>query len=116
MKNPDNTTRWRDWLSAYEVAYEGLPEKMSIPCPNCGSDTLNLAFTGLPRDRVGYGSFWCSTCMFGIHLSRCPVPDGVPMDSIYTPPEERMTHIPNYKLVPPDADDDEDDDVVDIQF
>lgn len=113
----ENTASWHQWLSAYSRAYDLLPETSDEVCPNCGARSLNLAFTGLPRDRVGYASFWCGTCMFGIHLSRVPVPDDVPMDSVYTAPSERHVQIPNYRVVPQGADDDDDDeDVESFQF
>lgn len=112
----ENTASWRQWLSAYSRVYDLLPEPSDEACPNCGAHTLMLAFTGLPRDRVGYASFWCSTCMFGIHLSRVPVPDDVPMDSIYVPESERNVRIPNYRVVRQDADDDDDEDVESFQF
>ena len=100
-----NTASWSEWISAYARAYDILPESAAdAGCPNCGARTLGLAFTGLVQDRVGYASFWCSTCLFGIHLSRVVVPDGVPMESIDTPPGERTRQIPNYRIVPEEAD------------
>lgn len=111
----ENKASWKDWLAAYVRAYELLPDSSPGVCPNCGARTLNLAFTGLVRDRVGYASFWCSTCMFGIHLSRVAVPDDVPMDSVYTPERDRSVTIPNYKVVPEGIDDDGDD-VESFQF
>lgn len=112
----ENRASWRDWLAAYVRTYESLPDSSAEACPNCGARTLNLAFTGLVPDRVGYASFWCSTCLFGIHLSRVPVPDDVPMDSVYTPESDRSATVPNYKVVPQSIDDDDDDDVESFQF
>lgn len=103
-------------VSTYARAYELLPgAPEDAACPNCGARTLNLAFTGLVRDRVGYASFWCSTCLYGIHLSRVAVPDGVPMESIEVPPHERTRKVPNYRLVPEDTGD-SDGDVEAFQF
>ncbi|WP_329176472.1 hypothetical protein [Streptomyces sp. NBC_01477] len=113
----ENRASWHEWLSAYTRAYDALPASNADVCPNCASAALHLAFTGLPRDRVGYASFWCSACQFGIHLSRVPVPDDVPMDSVYTPAHDRSAHIPNYTVVAQDAEDDgDDDDVESFQF
>lgn len=112
-----NTASWKEWLAAYVDAYESLPGPVGGGCPNCGAGTLNLVFTGLVEDRVGYASFWCSTCLFGIHLSRVAVPDGVPMDSVYTPVQERSADIPNYTVVREGTDaDDDDGDVESFRF
>jgi hypothetical protein len=98
---------WGDWMAAYEQHYDRLPHAApDVRCPNCGAPKLNLTFCGLPTDRVGYASFWCDNCLTGIHLSRCPVPDGVPMESIHTPVEQRVAHTPHHTLVWP-ADEDE---------
>ena len=99
------TASWGAWLSAYELCYKALPTPPEdSACPNCGAERLRLAFTGLEEERVGYATFWCDGCLVGIHLSRCPVPDGVPMDSIHTPVDQRSVRIPNYTLIWPDED------------
>lgn len=103
----ESRASWKDWLAAYVRAYELLPDSSSDACPNCGARTLNLAFTGLVADRVGYASFWCSTCLFGIHLSRVPVPDDAPMDSVYAPERDRNVTVPDYTVVPESVDDDD---------
>jgi hypothetical protein len=99
------TARWDAWLSAYEQHCTALPESAKrVGCPNCGAERLRLAFTGVAEQRVGYASFWCDGCLVGIHLSRCPAPEGVPIDSIHTPVEERSVRVPNYTLLWPDED------------
>ncbi|WP_328468212.1 hypothetical protein [Streptomyces sp. NBC_00448] len=97
---------WGDWMAAFQQRYDRLPRTApDARCPNCGARELNLTFCGLPADRVGYASFWCDGCLTGIHLSRCAVPDDVPMDSVHTPVEQRTAHTPNYVLVWPTDED-----------
>jgi hypothetical protein len=97
------TASWGAWLSAFERHYATLPASPGPgDCPNCGTPALRLTFTGVEEERVGYAAFWCDGCLFGIHLSRCRVPEGVPMDSIHTPVERRSVRIPNYTLLWPD--------------
>lgn len=99
------TASWGTWLSVYEQWYKALPAAAAgSACPNCGDERLRLAFTGRRDERVGYATFWCDGCLVGIHLSRCHVPDGVPMDSLETPVEQRAVRIPNYTLLWPDED------------
>lgn len=97
------TASWGVWLEAYEQHCKALPGRANHrPCPSCGSDDLRLTFTGQPEQRVGYAAFWCDDCLVGIHLSRCPVPEGVPMESLDTPVEQRAVRVPNYTLLWPD--------------
>jgi len=97
------TASWGVWLEAYEQHRKALPEQEAHrPCPSCGADELRLTYTGLPQERVGYAAFWCDGCLVGIHLSRCPVPDGVAMESLETPVEQRAVRVPNYTLLWPD--------------
>ena len=97
------TASWGAWLEAYEQHYKALPGRATHrPCPSCGEDGLRLTFTGQPDRRVGYAAFWCDGCLVGIHLSRCPVPEGVPMESLDTPVEQRAVRVPNYTLLWPD--------------
>ncbi|MEV4831050.1 hypothetical protein AB0K25_22365 [Micromonospora sp. NPDC049257] len=88
-----------EWLDAYDVVYRALPAPSDLPCPNCGHQTLRLAFTAPPGTRHGYASFWCDTCLEGIHLSRAPIPDGVTALSLDLPAGERTRGIPNYRLI-----------------
>lgn len=76
-------------------------------CPNCGGTDLRLVFSGRaerPEGRTGYAAFWCDGCLVGIHLSRCAVPDGVPMESLDTPVDQRAVRVPDYTLLWPDED------------
>lgn len=99
------TAGWGAWVTAYELCHKALPERAAhVDCPNCGADGLRLTFTGLPEERTGYAAFWCDGCLVGIHLSRCRVPDGTPMESLQTPVEQRAVRVPNYTLLWPDED------------
>lgn len=88
-----------EWLDAYDIVYRTLPTTSDLRCPNCGHRTLHLVLTGPPGSGFGYASFWCNTCLEGIHLSRAPVPDGVRVLPLDLPAEERNRSIPNYRLV-----------------
>ncbi|WBC15867.1 hypothetical protein O7600_03225 [Micromonospora sp. WMMA1998] len=88
-----------DWLDAYNVFYRALPATFDPPCRNCDHRTLRMVFTGPPAAGYGYVSFWCDTCLEGIHVSRAPVPAGVAARPIDAPDEERGRDIPNYRLV-----------------
>ncbi|SCG40975.1 hypothetical protein [Micromonospora humi] len=90
---------FESWLGAYEAVYRTLPATSDLQCPNCGHRTLRVVFTGPTGADYGYVSFWCDTCLEGIHLSRAPVPAGVIARSIDAPAEERNRGIPNYRLV-----------------
>jgi hypothetical protein len=101
------TASWTAWVTAFELRYKQLPEDHGTggaldPCPDCGAEALRLTFTGAEGSRVGYASFWCDACLVGIHLSRCAVPDGVPMESLATPVEQRSVRVPDYTLLWPD--------------
>jgi hypothetical protein len=88
-----------DWLDVYEEVYAALPQDAGLACPNCGHHTLRLVYTGdLDRD-VGYGAFWCDTCLLGISISRATIPDGAIVRDIRLPSEERLPKIPNFRLV-----------------
>lgn len=100
------TSSWGAWLEAFERCYKELPDPArDVTCPDCGAPELRLSFCGLEAERVGYASFWCDACLTGVHLSRCLVPDGVPMESLRTPVEQRAVRVPNYTLVWPGEDD-----------
>ncbi|MDG4800991.1 hypothetical protein [Micromonospora sp. WMMD980] len=90
---------FEEWLDAYEIFYRTLPTRPELPCPNCGHQTLSMVFTGPPGAGYGYVSFWCDTCLEGIHLSRAPIPAGVTARSIDAPAADRRSGIPNYRLV-----------------
>lgn len=90
-----------DWEDAYEEVHAAIPRDAGVACPNCGHRTLRLVFTGdLDRD-VGYGSFWCATCLLGISTSRATIPEGAVVRDIHLPRAERVPRIPNFTLVIP---------------
>ncbi len=91
------------WYAAYQAIYQALPGDAHVRCPNCGYDSLRLAFTGLPADRVGFASFWCDHCRYGLHLSRVLVPGGVDIIPIDLPDDEHARLVPDYMLVLPDG-------------
>jgi hypothetical protein len=93
------TASEEEWYAAYEAVYRALPEDPHVPCPNCGHDALRLVYTGIVSQRIGYVSFWCDNCRYGLHLSHATVPDGVDMLPLGLPPEEHERHVPNYTLV-----------------
>ena len=88
-----------DWLAAYSDVYDAIPDDSRLPCPNCGHTTLRLVFTGDPEMSIGYGHFWCDTCLQGIGISRAPIPDGAVMQNIHDDREDRQPKIPNFTLV-----------------
>ncbi|SCF06868.1 hypothetical protein GA0070607_5138 [Micromonospora coriariae] len=88
-----------EWLDAYDVVYRTLPVTSDLRCPNCGHRTLRLVFTGPRGSGYGYASFWCDTCLEGIHLSRVPIPDGVAARPLDAPAEDRNRGIPDYRIV-----------------
>ncbi|MCP2323905.1 transcription elongation factor Elf1 [Hamadaea flava] len=90
---------WEQWQDAYEAAYEAVPADPPTSCPNCGHETLRLVFTGDVGKGVGYGAFWCDTCLQGISISRAPLPEGAVVRDIHADPADREPKIPNYTLV-----------------
>ncbi|GGM06656.1 MULTISPECIES: hypothetical protein [Micromonospora] len=87
-----------DWLEAYDHVYRTSPGSSDLPCPNCGRSTLRLVFTGPPDMDVGYASFWCDTCLEGIHISRAVIPAGAIVRSLATAAAERVPAVPDYHL------------------
>ncbi|WP_434740257.1 hypothetical protein [Micromonospora sp. SH-82] len=87
-----------DWVEAYEKVYRSLPASSEPPCPNCGNPTLRLVFTAPPGERFGFASFWCDTCLEGIHISRTLLPPGATTRSLAVPAEDREPVIPDYRL------------------
>lgn len=88
-----------DWLEIYGEVYDAIPRDPRPACPNCGHHTLRLVFTGDPELGVGYGFFWCETCLLGIGICRAPIPDGAIVRDRNLPPDERLPKIPNFRLV-----------------
>lgn len=101
MNLPQHAT-FEEWYAAYAEVYQALPGDAHVRCPNCGYDRLHIAFTGLPADRVGFASFWCDHCRYGLHFSRASVPDGVAVIPIDLPDAEHARLVPDYTLVRPD--------------
>ncbi|MFI5891005.1 hypothetical protein ACIA5D_12925 [Actinoplanes sp. NPDC051513] len=93
------TATYEDWLDVYDVVYDAVPGNADVACPNCGHHTLRLVFTADPDRDVGYGSFWCDTCLLGVGLSRVVIPDGAIVRDRRLPPEERVPKVPNFRLV-----------------
>ncbi|MFD8497653.1 hypothetical protein [Amycolatopsis sp. NPDC059657] len=89
------------WEKAYGDFCEELPGKAAAVCPNCGHDALRIAFVANERDRIGSAMFWCEFCLFGIHISRTRVPEGVDFLLRGTPWGEISKHVPEYTLVYP---------------
>ena len=87
------------WLAAYSAVYDAVPDDADLACPNCGHKTLRLVFTGDLDRGIGYGHFWCDTCLQGIGISRAPIPDGATVQNIHDPREDREPKIPNFQLV-----------------
>jgi hypothetical protein len=88
-----------DWLVAYSETYDAVPSDGDLPCPHCGHRTLRLVFTGDLDRGLGYGHFWCDTCLQGIGISRAPIPEGAVVQDIRLPREQREPKIPNFTLV-----------------
>jgi hypothetical protein len=87
------------WLDAYGEAYDGLPGRSDLPCPNCGYRTLRLVFTARAGRPAGYAAFWCDTCLEGIHISRTAVPEGAVVRDGDAAPPDRVPHIPDFRSV-----------------
>jgi len=88
-----------DWLVAYSDVYDAIPGDAGVTCPHCGHQTLRLVFTGDIDQALGYGHFWCDTCLQGIGISRAPIPEGALVQDIHLPRDEREPRIPNFTLV-----------------
>ncbi|MGW6058721.1 hypothetical protein [Streptomyces sp. NPDC055189] len=100
---------WQDWTSAYERAYEEPSAVRDIECPNCTNRTLVLVFSEKLEGGIGYASFWCDTCMYGIHLSRTQIPDVaevITLDGV----DDTQVQIKDYIVVWPAASDPDDED------
>jgi hypothetical protein len=87
------------WRDAYNEVYDAIPSDADIACPNCGHHTLRLVFTADPDRDVGYGAFWCDTCLLGMSISRVIIPDGAVVRDRRLPRDERRPPIPNFTLV-----------------
>ncbi|MGI5212379.1 hypothetical protein [Plantactinospora sp. CA-290183] len=105
---PEQRASSEAWYDAYGEAYSALPGRSDLRCPNCGHRALRIVFTGHVEDRVGYASFWCDNCRYGIHISRVSVPDGVEILPLGESAERRRRVVPDYRIVPPPDRDDVD--------
>lgn len=97
---------WEAWVDAYEQVYRALPARSVVVCPSCGDGFVRVSFTGDDQDRVAYASVWCDSCLNGILISRTRAPVGVPMIPPGLPAEERRLLIPNYRIIPPEPNED----------
>lgn len=93
------TATYDEWLDAFNVAYDAIPDAIDEACPNCGHHCLRLVFTGDLDGGAGYAHFWCDHCLLGIGLSRTVIPDHAVVQDIRLPRDERQPPIPNYRLV-----------------
>jgi hypothetical protein len=91
-----------DWFDAYALVYQALPDHADVACPNCDHQTLQLVFTGDSGTGVGWASFWCDHCLYGLHLSRVSIPDGGEILPVDARIEQRRSRIPDYTIIPPD--------------
>jgi hypothetical protein len=63
------------WVDAYQVAFLNPLDVSVLHCPNCDNDHLHLIFVVRSEHAErGSAAFWCGTCLKGIVLSPCPVP------------------------------------------
>lgn len=92
------------WEKVCGDIYEALPDRISVPCPNCGHDALRMEFVAKPSTRFGYSACWCDHCLRGIQNSRVYVPEGVNFRVLGTPWEELEKVIPEYTTIEPPYD------------
>ena len=90
-------------------ALHSVLEQHAVHCPNCGADALRIVFVGNPDTRVGYCSFWCDTCRYGIRPSRVLIPDGADFFPFDTDPSVVVSAMADFREVYPDDDVDDDD-------
>lgn len=99
---------YNDWWRAYDDVYEALPQRLDLACPHCRHSALRVEFVARESDRIGYGYFWCDSCLLGIWISRTSVPAGVdfhPMGAA----EDLDKVVPDFTAVRPPLDDEPDD-------
>ncbi|MEU6234450.1 hypothetical protein [Kitasatospora sp. NPDC047058] len=93
---------WETWLSCYQQAVSSRPDRIEEECPNCGSRSLELVFIGPLGLGAGAANFWCGTCLTGIVISRCPVPEGARFIPSDQPRNGNSGRPPNFVLVVPE--------------
>ena len=84
-----------DWVKLVPKIVDGVTP---LTCPVCKNHTVEFAYIGHKKTRIGYLQIWCLTCNKGIHISRVEAPETVKMidfDDIKTIIET----IPNYTLI-----------------
>ncbi len=109
MPNEGHTASRSDWIEAFGQVYPALPGIAQIECPNCGHDDLRIAFTAnhLRAERRGTVFFWCANCLEGIWFGRIEIPEGVHILPAELSDAEFRQHIPNFRVVPASAEEDE---------
>jgi hypothetical protein len=95
-----NDRLWYAWLRAYRNADSASIEQPALRCPCCGRVGLRLVYTG-GEDPIGFASFWCATCLTGIHLCRVGIPAGAPRRPWQTSDDSWEEAIDDYRLVFP---------------
>lgn len=96
------SSNWHTWLDVYERVYCDLQELPKVACPNCQSTSLKLVFTSWKGGDIGYASFWCEECLFGISLSRVNIPAGAQIRVSDGTSIVGELVIPNYEVVAPE--------------
>jgi hypothetical protein len=94
----ETVSEWDHWMDAFYEYADLLPNEDVVKCPNCGARTLRLVFVGPPGLRVGFGFFWCATCLTGLFLHRMEAPSKVPIISAKSD-DPRLLNIPNFRPV-----------------
>jgi len=89
----EETTRER-FFYAYSAAYLLLPAEPDGPCPNCGAASLKLLYRTFGDSAIGWALFWCSSCLLGVGISRCPIPPGAHTLRSDATPEETTAMYP----------------------
>jgi hypothetical protein len=96
---------WSEWSDVFRTIVEDLSGLPAVSCPNCGAQTLGVAFYGPSNWDAATGFLWCDTCLQGISASRMEVPEGAEVIPVGTPPDEWPVEMPDYTVVRPTDDD-----------
>jgi hypothetical protein len=99
------TAPWKAWMEVFADLAEDLSRLPDTPCPNCGAQTLGVAFYGPPGLGSATGLLWCGTCLQGVSASRMTVPEGAEVIPLGTPPEQWPVAMPDFEIVRPAEDD-----------
>lgn len=87
------------WMDVYALAYDAIPDRPTMACPNCGHHEVNLVFTAKIDGHTGWASLWCGHCLEGTHLSRVPIPAGAVVRDGNQPLADQLPAVPDYRLV-----------------